>query len=271
MVISELKVLFLFFSNTRLSVVRVALLNIKFYIYFIVLWWKQPQEGSLRSGAYMGHFTIYLFCNKAYCSVLSESSFKLVPEVNCCSGVTLNIAVPYYCHCRENVASVWRLFNRSEQEGNVSTQVNLFFSLCPFPEQHFVQHLHSWPCKFITLAKFIYRDTTTQGTCATCWESWSDWVKMSMSGSFWGELSITQTLNRGSRERRSPLSSPVSPCRPSTPEEVLRCLHRAWWTLSDVTSCSTELCFFAAVCLVSPDLVFFCFCFVFSPPNLCFF
>lgn len=217
---------------------------------------KKPQEGSLGSGAQMGHFTIYVFCNKAYCSVLS-----------------LNIAVPYYCHCRENVASVWRLFNRSEQEGNVSTQVNLFFLLCPFPEQHLVQHLHSWPCscKFITLAKFIYCDTRTQGTCATCRDSWSDWVKMSTSGSLWGELCITQTLNPGSRERRSPLSSPVSPSRPSTPEEVLRCLRRTWWTLSDLTSCSTELCFFAAVCLVSPDLVFFVFVLYFFPPNLCFF
>lgn len=144
---------------------------------------------------------------------------------------------------------------------------------------HFVLFLNSVLFNVFTVGlvnsslwqSFIYCDTTTQGTCATCWESWSDWVKMSTSGSLWGELCITQTLNPGSRERRSPLSSPVSPSRPSTPEEVLRCLHRAWWTLSDVTSCSTELCFFAAVCLVSPDLVFFLFLFSFFTPPICFF
>lgn len=51
-----------------------------------------PGESLCRS-TYIGHCTIYILWNKAYCAVLSESRFKLVPEVNCCPGLTLNFPV----------------------------------------------------------------------------------------------------------------------------------------------------------------------------------
>lgn len=115
-----------------------------------------------------------------------------------CSGVTTNITIQYQ----------WR-------------PCQLVFLLC--------QHLHSWPWPWnLSLWQCLY---TVMREHKACRDSWSDWVKMFMSGSLWGELCITQTVNPGSWERCSARSSPFSPSWPYTPEEVLLllCLVDSLW------------------------------------------
>lgn len=183
MVESQPKALFLFFSNTRLPVVHVVLLNM-----------NSPSD----------EYSLVKSFHRAAWVILQFTSIGINHIILCSQEAHSNLCLRWLSRCDIKYCS----------------SILMEFRLR--------QHLHSWPCgcKFITSAQFISCDTRTQGTCATCRDSWSDWVKTSVSDSLWRESCITQTLNPGSREHCSPLPSALSLSRPDTPEEVLLCLHQ---------------------------------------------